>query len=109
MIDGRVDDEMKVEPADKKFEAFGFNVMRVDGHNFKELNDAIEAAIKNHQEGGDKPTFIAMDTYKGEGVSFMKDNYKWHYGSLDENMTKEAYESLDKYYAERCARAEKEA
>lgn len=109
MIDGRVDDEMKVEPVDKKFEAFGFNVIRVDGHNIKELNDAIEASIKNHQDGGDKPTAIVMDTFKGEGVDFMKDNYLWHYGSLDEAMEKQANESLDKYYKERCARAEREA
>ena len=109
MIDGRVDDEMKVEPVDKKVEAFGFNVIRVDGHNFKELNDAIESAIKNHQNGGDKPTAIVMDTFKGEGVDFMKDNYLWHYGSLDEEKTKQAYASLDAYYKERCERAEKEA
>lgn len=109
MIDGRVDDEMKVEPVDKKFEAFGFNVIRVDGHNIKELNDAIEASIKNHQDGGDKPTAIIMDTIKGEGVDFMKDNYLWHYGSLDDAMEKQANESLDKYYKERCERAEKEA
>lgn len=109
MIDGRVDDEMKVEPVDKKFEAFGFNVIRVDGHNIKELNDAIEASIKNHQDGGDKPTAIIMDTFKGEGVDFMKDNYLWHYGSLDDAMDKQANESLDKYYKERCERAEKEA
>lgn len=109
MIDGRVDDEMKVEPVDKKFEAFGFNVIRVDGHNIKELNDAIEASIKNHQDGGDKPTAIIMDTFKGEGVDFMKDNYLWHYGSLDDAMEKQANDSLDKYYKERCERAEKEA
>ena len=109
MIDGRVDDEMKVEPVDKKFEAFGFNVIRVDGHNIKELNNAIEASIDNHKNGGDKPTAIVMDTFKGEGVDFMKDNYLWHYGSLDETMEKQASESLDKYYKERCARAEKEA
>lgn len=109
MIDGRVDDEMKVEPVDKKFEAFGFNVIRVDGHNFKELNDAIETAIKNHQDGGDKPTAIVMDTFKGEGVDFMKDNYLWHYGSLDDEMVEKAHASLDKYYEERCARVEKEA
>jgi transketolase len=109
MIDGRVDDEMKVEPVDKKFEAFGFNVIRIDGHNMKELNDAIETAIKNHQDSGDKPTAICMDTFKGEGVDFMRDNYLWHYGSLDEEMVKTANASLDKYYAERCERAEKEA
>ena len=50
-----------------------------------------------------------MDTFKGEGVDFMKDNYLWHYGSLDDAMEKQANESLDKYYKERCERAEKEA
>ncbi len=109
MIDGRVDDEMKVEPVDKKFEAFGFNVIRVSGHNMKELNDAIEAAIKNHQDGGDKPTAIVMDTIKGAGVDFMEDNYLWHYGSLDEAMVEKATASLDHYYKARCERAEKEA
>lgn len=109
MIDGRVDDEMKVEPIDKKFEAFGFNVIRVDGQNIKELNGAIEAAIKNHQDGGDKPTAIVMDTFKGAGVDFMEDNYLWHYGSLDDEHKEQAYASLDKYLAARLERAEKEA
>jgi transketolase len=109
MIDGRVDDEMKVEPLDKKFEAFGFNVIRVDGQNMKELNDAIEAAIKNHQDGGDKPTAIVMDTFKGAGVDFMEDNYLWHYGSLDDEHKEQAFASLDKYLAARIERAEKEA
>ena len=45
MIDGRVDDEMKVEPVDKKFEAFGFNVIRVSGHNMKELNEIGRAHV----------------------------------------------------------------
>ncbi len=109
MIDGRVDDEMKVEPLDKKFEAFGFNVYRVDGQNMKELNDAIEAAIKNHQDGGDKPTAIVMDTFKGAGVDFMEDNYLWHYGSLDDEHKEIAYASLDKYLQARIERVEKEA
>ena len=109
MIDGRVDDEMKVEPVDKKFEAFGFNVICVNGHNMKELNDAIEAAVKNHQDGGDKPTAIVMDTIKGAGIDFMEDNYLWHYGSLDEAMVEKANASLDNYYKARCERAEKEA
>ena len=109
MIDGRVDDEMKVEPLDKKFEAFGFRVKRVDGSNIKEINDAVEDAIENHKNGGDMPSAIILDTYKGAGVDFMQDNYLWHYGSLDEAMTKQAHESLDKYYKERCERAEREA
>ena len=108
-IDGPVSEVAGPEPIDKKFEAFGFNVFRVDGHNMKELNDAIEAAIKNHQDGGDKPTAIIMDTFKGAGVDFMQDDYKWHYGSLDDEKLAKAYASLDKYLAERCARVEKEA
>ena len=109
MIDGRVDDEMKVEPLDKKFEAFGFRVKRVDGANIKEISDAVEDAIENHKNGGDMPSAIILDTYKGAGVDFMQDNYLWHYGSLDAAMTKQAHESLDKYYKERCERAEREA
>ena len=70
MIDGRVDDEMKVEPLDKKFEAFGFKVKRVDGQNMKELNDAIEDAIANHKNGGDQPYCIVMDTFKGAGIDY---------------------------------------
>lgn len=108
MIDGRVDDEMKVEPLDKKFEAFGFRVIRVDGHNIKEINNALEDAVANHENGGTQPTAIVLDTFKGAGVDFMQDNYLWHYGSLDETMEKQASDSLDKYYKERCERAEKE-
>ena len=74
MIDGRVEDVMNIEPIDKKFEAFNFNCVRVDGHNFKEMNDAIEAAIENAKTG-DKPYAIILDTFKGEGVDYMRDNY----------------------------------
>ena len=75
----------------------------------KQLNDAIEAAIKNYQDGGDKPTAIIMDTYKGAGVDFMQDNYLWHYGSLDDEKMAAANKSLDKYLQERIARIEQEA
>lgn len=109
MIDGRVDDEMKVEPIDEKFEAFGFITERVDGQNLKELNNAIENAINNHKNGGDKPYCIVMDTFKGAGIDFMEDDYHWHYGALDAAKEKQCYDSLDKYYAARVARAEKEA
>jgi len=107
MIDGRVADEMNIEPLDAKFRAFNFNTYRIDGHNFSELNAAIEAAIAN-SKNGDKPTAIVLDTFKGEGIDFMKDNYLWHYGSLDDAKLAEAHASLDAYYKERCERAEKE-
>ncbi len=108
MIDGPVSEEMKVEPLDKKFEAFGFNVTRVDGQNMKELNTAIEDAIQKHRDGSDKPYAIIMDTVKGAGVDFMEGDYRWHYGALDEEKTNMCYQSLDKYYQARIARVEKE-
>lgn len=109
MIDGKVDDEMKVEPLDKKFEAFGFTVQRVDGQNIKELSAAIEDAIDQHKAGAGKPYAIIMDTIKGAGVDFMEDDYHWHYGALDDDRANQCYASLDKYYALRVERAEKEA
>lgn len=108
MIDGPVKDEMNVEPLDDRFASFGFNTIRIDGQNMKELNDAIEAAINNHKNGGTKPTAIIMDTIKGAGVDFIEGDYTWHYGSMDEGRFERAFASLDKYYEARKARAEKE-
>lgn len=108
MIDGPVDKEMKVEPLDEKFAAFGFETIRVDGQNIKELCAAVEKAIDNHKNGGTKPTAIIMDTVKGAGIDFIEGDYTWHYGSMDEGRFQKAYEALDNYYKTRVARAEKE-
>lgn len=108
MIDGPVDKEMKVEPLDEKFAAFGFETIRVDGQNIKELCAAVEKAIDNHKNGGTKPTPIIMDTVKGAGIDFIEGDYTWHYGSMDEGRFQKAYEALDNYYKTRVARAEKE-
>lgn len=108
MIDGPVDKEMKVEPLDEKFAAFGFETIRVDGQNIKELCAAVEKAIDNHKNGGTKPTAIIMDTVKGAGIDFIEGDYTWHYGSMDEGRFQKAYESLDNYYKTRVERAEKE-
>ncbi len=108
MIDGHVDDEMKVEPLDAKFSAFGFNVKRVDGQNMKELNDALEDAIEKHKANSEKPYAIIMDTVKGAGIDFMEGDYHWHYGAIDDDKAAQCYKSLEKYYAARIERAEKE-
>ncbi len=73
-IDGRVGDVCSVYPIDKKFEAFNFNVINIDGHNFDEIRDAFKAA----HECTDKPTAIVMKTLKGKGVSYMEDKAGWH-------------------------------
>ena len=75
MIDGRVDDEMKVEPLDKKFEAFNFHVINCSAHDFDELR----AAFKEARETKGMPTCIVVHSVKGKGVSFMENKAGWHH------------------------------
>ncbi len=104
MIDGRTEDVMNLEPFADKWRAFGFIVKEVDGHNLSELCDAIDFALNDPE----KPVMIIANTIKGEGIDFMADDYHWHYGAIDEAKYNQAKESLEKYYKERVARAEKE-
>ena len=73
-IDGNNDDVITVKPIDEKFEAFGFNVIVIDGHNFEEIFAAFDAA----RACKGKPTAIIARTHKGQGVSFMADQAGWH-------------------------------
>ena len=73
-IDGNVTEIMGVEPLDKKWEAFGWNVIKIDGHNFEEILSALEKA----KECKNKPTMILAKTVKGKGVSFMENVCGFH-------------------------------
>ena len=73
-IDGATADVMPSEPLDKKYEAFNWNVIPVDGHDFQALEDAFAAAAACKG----KPTVLLARTVKGRGVSFMEGDYGWH-------------------------------
>ncbi len=73
-IDGNTEDVMRLEPLDKKFEIFGWNVINADGHNMEEIFSAFEKA-STHKGS---PTLIVFKTILGKGVSFMENNPKWH-------------------------------
>ncbi|MEG0321544.1 MAG: transketolase [Oscillospiraceae bacterium] len=73
-IDGKTADVMPSEPLDKKFEAFGFRVLKVDGHSYTQLLAAFEDARTNVV----CPTMILANTVKGKGVSFMENDAGWH-------------------------------
>jgi len=75
-IDGRTADVMNTAPVDAKFEAFGWNVIKIDGHDFDQIEDAFAQFHANMGKG--KPCCIIMKTTKGKGVSYMEDNYGWH-------------------------------
>lgn len=73
-IDGSVEDVCSPYPIDKKFEAFNFHVINIDGNNF----DQIRAAFKEARETKGMPTAIIAKTVKGKGVSFMENAAGWH-------------------------------
>lgn len=106
MIDGNTEDVMRLEPFADKWRAFGFDVKEINGHRFDELCEAIEYAMS--VKGDAKPVCIIADTVKGQGVSYMAGNYKWHYGAMDEAKYETAKKDLADYHAKRRAVAEKE-
>ena len=65
---------MNPTPYDKKFEAFGWNVVECDAHDF----DSIEKAYAAAEACTDKPTVIISHSTKGKGVSYMENNCAWH-------------------------------
>ena len=73
-IDGKIEDVMNPTPYKEKFEAFGFNVISIDAHDFNEIESAFKAA----RECKGKPTVIIGKSVKGKGVSFMENNVGWH-------------------------------
>lgn len=74
-LDGRVDKIMQVEPLDEKWRAFGWKVLKVDGHNIQDLLSVLEEAAAMSESG---PVVILADTIKGKGVSFMEGKSEWH-------------------------------
>ena len=91
-IDGKTKDVMNSEPLDKKFEAFGCNVIKIDGHNFDELEKAFEFFHSNRNSG--KPTVILMKTVKGKGVSFMENVADWHGKAANQAQLEQALKEL---------------
>ena len=104
MIDGPTEDVLALEPFADKWRAFGFEVIEVDGHHMKKLSEAMEQAMAAKE----KPVCIILDTIKGEGISFMAGDYKWHYGAMDSEKYEKATQDLKDYEAKRIARAEQE-
>ena len=84
-IDGPVSEIVSPAPFEPKLEAFGYNVITINGHDF----DEIEAAIKAARECKGRPTAIVANTVKGKGVSFMENKVNWH-GSAPKDAEYEA-------------------
>ena len=94
-IDGPVTEVVDPTPIDKKFEAFNWNVIVIDGHNLEEIDAAVKAA---HACEG-KPTAIICNCVKGKGVSFMENNVKWHGSAPNAEQYEQAVNEINAYIA----------
>ena len=90
-IDGAVEDVMNPTPLDKKFEAFGFEVISIDGHDFEQ----IEAAFEKAKTTSGRPTAIIAKTVKGKGVSFMENQVGWHGSAPNDEQYASAISELE--------------
>ena len=91
-IDGAIDEVCSPYPIDKKFEAFNFHTIVIDGNNF----DEIRAALKEARETKGMPTAIIARTTKGKGVSFMENQVGWHGKGPNDEECRIALEELEK-------------
>jgi transketolase len=73
-IDGFTEDIMPLEPLADKWRAFGWHVLEIDGHNIKQIIEAVDEARAIYE----KPTVILAHTIPGKGVSFMERRFEWH-------------------------------
>ena len=95
-IDGPTADVMPSAPLDQKFGSFGWNVLRIDGHNF----DAILSALDQASGCKGKPTVILASTVKGKGVSFMENDAGWHGKAPNQEQYQQAMAELTARLAE---------
>ena len=91
-IDGAIDEVCSPYPIDKKFEAFNFHVINIDGNDF----DQIDAAFKEAKATKGMPTAIIAHTVKGKGVSFMENQVGWHGTAPNDEQYAVAMEELEK-------------
>lgn len=91
-IDGNITDVCSPYPIDKKFEAFNFNVININGHDFDEIREAFSTA----ENCKGMPTAIIAHTIKGRGVSFMEGQASWHGKAPDDDQYAKAISELEK-------------
>lgn len=92
-IDGATKDVLDMEPIDQKFAAFGCDVVKIDGHDFTQMEGAFQKFHAN--KGTGKPTVILLATVKGKGVSFMENVAGWHGKAPNDEQYEQAMAELN--------------
>ncbi|NJD03890.1 MAG: transketolase [Ruminiclostridium sp.] len=94
-IDGKITDIMSPEVVEDKFRAFGWKVVNANGHDYSQINEAIEEAKKTKG----MPVMVVADTIKGKGVSFMENAAGWHGSAPNKEQRDQAVAELDAFLA----------
>ena len=94
-IDGSIEEVNSPYPIDKKFEAFNWHVITIDGHDFDQIENALSEAEKI-----DKPVCIIAKTIKGKDVSYMENQCAWHGAAPNDELYEVAMQDLKKVYEE---------
>ncbi len=95
-IDGSIEEVNSPYPIDKKFKAFGWNVININGHCFDEISKAVQDA----KAFKGAPTMIVAKTVKGKGVSFMENQVSWHGAAPNAEQYAQAIKELDDAFTE---------
>ena len=88
---GRTKDILNIEPIEERVRPFGWEVRRIDGHNYEQIEHALQT------ESANSPTLIVCDTTKGKGVKRFEDNNLYHYKELSKEEYEEAMSELEKF------------
>jgi len=91
-IDGQTEEIMPLEPLGKKYEAFDWQVININGHDFKQIIQAYQQVEQNKN----RPTAIIAKTIPGKGVSFMENNWNWHGKAPSKEEAEKAVEELNR-------------
>jgi transketolase len=90
-LDGAAHDIMPLEPLADKWRAFGFALIEINGHNMRQILEALDTALEIHSQ----PTVILAHTTKGKGVSFMENTAKWHGAVPNDEQYRQARAELE--------------
>lgn len=94
-VNGETQTIMNIEPLEQKFAAFGWNTLRIDGHNMRQIVSALKYA--QSQKGA--PFVLICDTVKGKGVGYMENVMEWHAKVLEEAQYQQAVNALKRAQA----------
>ncbi len=89
-ISGKTEYVMPLEPVLAKYQAFGWQALAIDGHDYLQIQNSVSRARQVY----DKPTVIVAKTTPGKGVSFMEDNYLWHGKAPNKEEAKKALKEI---------------